>query len=345
MAAQGTGTPDRTTGSTGWKLGAQYLGAAAAWSASFLFIKVAVTGMGPGQLVVGRLTAGAVTLAAIMLVTRRRWPRGLEVWLHLTGIGAVMCVFPFLLFSWAAERLPSSLSSIYNGTTPIMTMLVALAFLPEERLTRAKLSAFLVAAAGVVLVAAPWNAMDSSHGDLLLAGLACLGGTVCYGFGFVLTRRFQRTSPYDALTVTASQIGAGALLSIALSPVIASGPLSITPAVAASTIVLGAIGTGIAYVWYANVINAWGATIASTVTYLTPLGGVLLGTVFLAETVTVREIAGGLVVVLAVLVSQGRLRVPSRNSAPTDRRTTRPDRTAPTRPPVSSAISRAPWGP
>jgi drug/metabolite transporter (DMT)-like permease len=47
----------------------------------------------------------------------------------------------------------------------------------------------------------------------------------------------------------------------------------------------GGIGTGIAYIWYTNVINAWGATVASTVTYLTPIGGVLLGVLLLGETV------------------------------------------------------------
>ena len=86
----------------GFALGAQYLGAAAVWGASFLFIKVAVGGLSPSQVVLGRLFFGALVLAAVMIVTRRRWPRGLRVWGHLTAIGAIMCVVPFLLFSWAA---------------------------------------------------------------------------------------------------------------------------------------------------------------------------------------------------------------------------------------------------
>ncbi|WP_110946331.1 DMT family transporter [Streptomyces avicenniae] len=292
-------------------LGAGYLGAAAAWSASFLFIKVAVGGLLPGQVVVGRLALGAATLAVVMAVTGRTWPRGVRVWAELTAMGAVLCVAPFLLFTWAAQDLPSGLSSIFNAATPVATMLVALILLPEERLTRTKTAAFLTAAAGVVLVAGPWqSAGDLGGGRALTAQLACLAGTVCYGIGFVQTRRFLRRTPYDAVTVTAGQIGAGALLALLLAPFVAVGPLSLTPGITLSMLALGAVSTGVAYIWYARVIDAWGATVASTVTYLTPVGGVVLGVLVLGEELALREVAGGLVVVLAVLVGQGRLRLP-----------------------------------
>lgn len=293
-------------------LGAQYLGAAAVWGASFMFIKVAVGGLSPAQVVLGRLGFGALTLAVIMLVTRRAWPRGVRVWLHLTAIGAVMCVALFLLFSWAAQSLPSALSSIFNATTPIATMLVALAVLPEERLTKLKTAAFIVAAAGVVLVADPWSDIVSGATNQanLLAQLACLGGTACYGLGFAYTRRFMRGYDYDATTVSASQIGAGAVIILLLTPFIGSTPTpTLSVSVVASIVLLGGVGTGFAYIWYTNVINAWGATIASTVTYLTPVGGVLLGVAVLDETIEWNEVLGGGVIILGVLISQGRLRI------------------------------------
>ncbi|MDJ0325341.1 DMT family transporter [Cryobacterium sp. PH31-AA6] len=322
--SMGMNTGSASLNGRGLALGAQYLGAAAVWGASFLFIKVAVEGLSPAQLVLGRLLFGALVLAGIMLATRRRWPRGLRVWSHLTAIGAIMCVAPFLLFSWAAQYLPSGLSSIYNATTPIVTMLVALAILPDERLTRIKTAGLFVAAGGVLLVAAPWTAVADASGDMFFwAQLACLGGTTCYGLGFSYTRRFLRGYPYDAVTVSAAQIGAGAVLILLLTPFIGMTPISITPGIAVSVIVLGGIGTGIAYIWYTNVINAWGATNASTVTYLTPIGGVILGVLVLGETILWNQILGGIIVVVAILVSQGRLRLPrdSRAKKPSRRQT------------------------
>lgn len=305
------------TASTGtgrsWTIGAQFIGAAAVWGSSFLFIKVAVGGLSPAQVVLGRLAGGAIVLALIMVITRRPWPRGLRVWGHLVAIGTLMCVAPFLLFSWAAQYLPSSLSSIYNATTPLTTMLVALAVLPDERLSRIKTLAIFVAGGGIVLVAAPWTiAADTSGSTFILAQVSCLVATTCYGFGFTYTRRFVRDHDYDSTTVAASQIGAAAIVMLMLTPIIGTEPIHLTPAIIASVVVLGGVGTGVAYIWYTNVINAWGATLASTVTYLTPIGGVILGVLVLGENVQWNEILGGSIVILAILISQGRIRPPRR---------------------------------
>ncbi|MFI7581493.1 EamA family transporter [Kocuria kalidii] len=120
-----------------------------------------------------------------------------------------------------------------------------------------------------------------------------MGATTCYGLGFAYTRRFFRAHSCDATTVAASQIGAGALVIAALTPVIGRDPVDLSPAVVVSIILLGAVGTGVADVWYTNVINAWGATLASTVTYLTPITGVILGMLVLQEQIRWNEIVGG----------------------------------------------------
>ena len=60
--------------------------------------------------------------------------------------------------------------------------------------------------------------------------------------------------------------------------------MHLTPRVVASVLTLGVLGTGLAYVWLTNIVVGWGATNASTVTYLTPLVGVVLGVVVLGET-------------------------------------------------------------
>lgn len=274
------------SGKTPLLIGAQYIAAAAVWGASFLFIKIAIEGLSPAQVVLGRLWGGALLLALIMVTTRRRWPSGITTWVHLFALGILLCVAPFLLFSWAAQYLPSSLSSIINATTPIATMVIALAVLPDERLTKFKTLAMFVAAGGIVIVLGPWTLLTDLRDANLLAQLACLGATVCYGLGFNYTRRFFRTSKYDSTTVAAGQIGAGALVIAALTPFIGRESVDLSPSVVISIVLLGAVGTGVAYIWYNNVITAWGATAASTVTYLTPITGVILGVVILGERIS-----------------------------------------------------------
>ena len=106
---------------------AQFVVLAAAWGASFLFIKVGLQGLSPGQVVLGRLVSGALALGVMSMVTRQSLPRAPIAWAHLTVVSVLLCVAPFLLFAWAEQHIDSVLASIYNATTPLMTMLVALA--------------------------------------------------------------------------------------------------------------------------------------------------------------------------------------------------------------------------
>lgn len=94
--------------------------------------------------------------------------------------------------------------------------------------------------------------------------------------------------------------------------------------VVASVLVLGAVGTGLAYVWNTNIVSGWGATNASTVTYLTPLAGVLLGIVVLHESVSWNEPVGAVIVVLGIAISQDRLGLLTHRTSKTSPGTTRP---------------------
>ena len=75
---------------------------------------------------------------------------------------------------------------------------------------------------------------------------------------------------------------------------------------------LGTVGTGLAYVWNAAIVDCWGATAASTVTYLTPVVGVALGVVFLGERATWNQPVGAALIVTALVVAGDRTRRGSR---------------------------------
>jgi drug/metabolite transporter (DMT)-like permease len=284
--------------------GAQFVVLAAAWGASFLFIKAGLQGLSPGQVVLGRLVCGAIALGVMSMVTRQSLPRAPIAWAHLTVVSVLLCVAPFLLFAWAEQHIGSGLASIYNATTPLMTMLVALAALPAERPTRARLAGLLTGFAGVLVVLAPWN---GAGGSSLAAQGGCLLATASYGVAFVYLRRFVSPLGLDAVPAATVQVGLGAVVMLVLAPVLATGPVHLSATVVISVLALGAAGTGLAYVWNNNVVTAWGATSASTVTYLTPVVGVLLGVVILREPLGWNEPAGAAIVVTGIAVSQGRL--------------------------------------
>lgn len=282
----------------------QFLLLALTWGASFLFVAIALEGLSPAQVVLGRLVTGAVALAAICLIGRHRLPPFGRVWAHLFVVSLLLCVIPFLLFAWAQQDISSGLASIYNATTPLMTMLISLIALRTERPTRDRTVGIAVGFLGVLIVLGPWNGLG---GGTALAQLACLGATASYGAAFVYLRRFVSPLGLAAIPVATVQVGLGAVVMLALAPAIAMTPVSLSLPVVLAVLALGALGTGLAYVWNTSIVGAWGATNASTVTYLTPVVGVVLGVIVLAEQISWNEPVGAAVVVLGIAITQGRL--------------------------------------
>jgi len=165
------------------------------------------------------------------------------------------------------------------------------------------------------VVLAPWRGLTS--GDVLNQ-VACLAATLSYGAAFVYLRRFVSPRGLGAIPVATVQVGLGAVIMLLLAPFTAATQIHLSWQVVASISALGVMGTGIAYVWNTNIVANWGATNASTVTYLTPVVGVLLGIVVLGEPLSWNEPLGALIVVAGIAISQGRLRTPFRRATSVD---------------------------
>lgn len=282
----------------------QFVLAGLVWGSSFLFMKVALTGLSAPQVAWSRLVLGALALGLYVLMTRDSLPRSARVWGHMTVLAVTFCVVPFLLFSWAQQYVTSGLASIYNATTPIMTAVMAGVVLRAEKLRGLQIAGIVVGIAGVAVIIAPWQGLDLTQS--VVAQLAILGATACYGFSLAYMRRFASDTGMTASMFSFLNIGIAAVIMSVLAPVIAMQPVRLDGWILASVLALGCLGTGFAYIWNQNTVRAWGPTRASTVTYITPLVGVVLGVVVLGEHLSWNEPVGGLIVLLGILLAQNR---------------------------------------
>lgn len=300
------------------------------WGSSFLFIEVALQGFSPLQIVVGRLVAGALVLATIVRFRGDSFPRGVRVWGHLAFLGVVANALPYFLFAWGQQHVTSGMAGVLNGTTPLFTLGIALAALPEEHFSRVRLTGLLIGFFGVFLVVSPWNQdpLNSSR----LGQLACLGAALCYASSFVYTRRFLTGRGIGPLALSAGQLGCAALIGSLSLPFLAWQETAFTPLTMASVLVLGAGATGVAYPLFFRLIGSVGATTTSLVTYLIPIVAVALGASILREPVSWNLFVGAAVVILGVAVAEGRLggSIPANGvrsrptvDAPTHRRTSK----------------------
>jgi drug/metabolite transporter (DMT)-like permease len=300
----------------GWR--ARFLTLAVIWGLSFLFIKEGVQALAPLQVVAGRMVIGAATLLVFLAARRERLPRGIRTWGHLAVAATLNNLIPFSLFAYAEQRIPSALAGICNASAPLFAALVALAVLPDERLTPRRGLGLLTGFCGVFVVLGAW---DGLAGHDLTGMLLALGGGLCYGVGFPYTRRFLTGTGNSSLSLAAAQLLCGSAVLAVATPVLTSAPPRLPLLPVLSVAALGALGTGVAYILNYGIIARAGATVAATVAYLMPVVSVVAGIAVLGERLTWNQPAGAAVIVAGAALAQARRGVSP--SARTARRWTR----------------------
>lgn len=282
------------------------------WGGSFLFMKVALDGVSFGQVLWSREVLGALTLGAIVLIGRHKLPREPRVWAHFVVIALLNSVIPHGLFAWSQLHISSGLAGIYNSTTPIATALLAVALFRVERLTANQFFGVALGIVGVVVIIAPWQVADL--GGSFWGQVACIVASISYGFAIGYMRKFISHRPIPGVTVAFMNIAMAGAIMLLLTPIVAVGPVDLSWPVIASLLLLGTLGTGIAYYWNINVLRAWGPTAVSTVTYVIPVIAVGLGVIVLGETLHWYEPVGAVIILIGILFTQQKLRFGSRST-------------------------------
>ncbi len=223
-------------------------------------------------------------------------PHGRKLWLHLTVAALLGNAIPYTLFGVAEQTVDSNLAGAINATTPLWTLLFAVALRQNKRLGRLQSLGVVLGFTGALLILAPWRS-DSAP---LPGVLACLAASASYGLSYVYMGRYLAGRNVPPLVLSAGQlIAASGLLALALP---FGGDLAVgwKPDAVAALLILGVIGTGLAYVLNYRIITDDGPVLASTVTYLLPVVAVLAGLVVLGEPVTALLLLGVGVVLLGV---------------------------------------------
>jgi drug/metabolite transporter (DMT)-like permease len=278
----------------------------AIWGMSFALIKVGNEGFTPVQVSFLRMLFGVLAVAPVALASRARFPGDARTWLHLGVAAALLNSVPFTLFAFGEQHVSSILAGLWNGTTPLFVLLVVLVTLPEERPTRERATGLALGFAGVVVVLGAWRGVP--HGELV-GSAACLTAAILYAFGFPYLRRHLTASGLTIPALALGQLAMGALQLALIVPFAGGMPGAFPAGSLAAVAVLGAAGTGAAYLLNYSIVRDAGATTASTVTYLVPVFATVAGVLLLGEPLRWNEPAGGLLVLLGVAAGQGRLRL------------------------------------
>ena len=273
------------------------------WGSSFLWIKLALRGLSPVEVTLARLVLGAGVLFVVVAVRRQALPRGPAVWMHIVIAALFANAAPYLLFALGEQHVASSTAGMLNATTPLWTVVVALAVRHQKSVSLRQGTGLILGFGGALLIFAPWQSVS---GFASAGAIACLAASASYGISYVYMDRYLARRGINAVALSACQLLAAAgLLAIALGVTGAPAP-RLDATVVVSIAILGLLGTGIAYVLNYQIITSEGATIASTVTYLLPIVAIVLGVLVLGEQVTVPIIAGIALILVGVALTRQR---------------------------------------
>lgn len=272
----------------------------AIWSSSFMWIKIAVQEIGPITLVAFRALFGLLFGFAVIFIRRVQWPHDRRTWLPLLLLGLTNIAIPFFLISWGEQSIDSAVASVLDATVPLFTILIAHYLLHDDKITLPKVMGLLIGFAGVVVL----MSRDLFHASTnsLLGQAAVILASAFYAVSSVYARKTTEDTP-GIIRSAVPLISASATMWLATflfeSPVQMPG-LGITWV---ALLWLGVFGSGLAFVMAYYLIHEIGPTRTTMVTYLFPLGGVILGVTFLNEELTWQLIAGGILIVLSLIVA------------------------------------------
>lgn len=323
---QATAANDGAFTPSDWGL---FLSIAIVWGSSFLLIDIGLDAFPPGVITLLRVGAGALALTALQRRPRtlgdrhQTFPTGDEGTLgdrhqtfrtagdagevrpvriaaadrsRIVVLSVLWVAIPFTFFPLAQDRINSSVTGLLNGATPLFA--AAVAALLFRQWPRGPLAAGLaIGFIGITLISLPSIGDGSSEA---LGVALVLAATVCYGFALNLAGPLQQR--YGSVPLMARVL---ALATIWTAPFglwqVPDIEWQLGPFVA--VLVLGAVGTGIAFAIMGSLVGRVGSTRASFITYLIPVVSLTLGVTFRGDEVTTPALIGIVLVIAGALLA------------------------------------------
>lgn len=273
------------------------------WGGSFLFARVAVQEIPPMTLVLARVALASLALNLFIWATHRT-SNGSLPWASFVVMGILNNIIPFGLIFYGQQEIGAGLAAIINAMTPIWTVIIAHFATGDERFSSRKMVAVLLGFAGVIVLigAEALGGLSTS----VVAQLAVLGATISYGCAGVFGKRFAKTAP---LQTARGQLTMSTLMMIPIAGLVDQPWTLPMPSLTAiwSVIALALLCTALAYLMFFRILARAGAVNISLVTLLVPVSAILLGIVFLGETLATRHMIGMVLIMISLVIMDGRL--------------------------------------
>lgn len=268
------------------------------WGSTWLFIKVGLADLPPITFAGIRFLIASPILVALALISRARWPRNRKDWTLIAVSGALQFAFNYGLVFWGEQYISSGLAAVLQSTFPAFGLVIAHLYLPQERMTGAKVLGVLLGVLGVAVI---FSDQLSIAGKLALLGSIALVLSALFGsYSNVLVKAYG--THIDPRILAAGQMIFGFVPLLLVGIAKEGNPIRFhwtTMAIISLTYLI-LVGSVIAFALYYWLVRHMDVTNTMLIALVTPVVAVILGMVALHETLNWRLLAGAACIVSGI---------------------------------------------
>jgi drug/metabolite transporter (DMT)-like permease len=288
---------------------------------TFVAIKIALNDLGPLAMALARFLIALVIFAPFL----RRGRQGMPAW-QMAAMGFLGVTLFFSLQNWGLVYTTAANASIILSAIPALTAIIGWLALGEA-LNARRGAGILLSMAGVAVVVGG-AAGDPLHDANVIGGLArnqtllgdlmILGAALCWALYTVLGRHVVARLAPAVVTAHTAAWGVLFLAPFALAETMTRGGLSRgvawpSPASWAALLFLAFVASGLAFYLYLFALTRLEAGEAAVYVNLSPVVTLIAADVVLAESITVLQLLGAVLVLAGVYLTEraGRAKLPA----------------------------------
>jgi drug/metabolite transporter (DMT)-like permease len=272
------------------------------FGSSFLLITIVMQEINPLTMAAGRSLVAALACWAALLLLRKPLPTDRGTMIKLCLLGLFNYAVPFVLLPLSQRYISTGIVAIINLLLPIATLAVSHVWPGGQRATMARGLGATIGLMGAIVLALP--ALSDSQGGQLVGILLSLAGVMIWAVSFNITRSFAGVDPQVIMTFAMTGAAMG---SIPAALLVEGVPSVASVSTWWAWLALGLFPTALNFQIMYWMLPRVGPTNFTINTYISPIVALMLGWVVLGETLLPIQALGMVIVVLGLLVMDGRL--------------------------------------
>jgi len=268
------------------------------WGSTWIFIKIGLEDLPPIGFASARFVVSVVILLFVIRIQKIPLSRTAKEWRLIALTGVLQFSINYSLVFWSEQYITSGLAALLQSMITVFGLVLAWIFLPSERITAQKIIAVIIGVSGVGVI---FN--DQLRVDNWMAFLGCaaiVAGAYAAAQASILVK--AKAGAIHPAALVFSQMICGLPAIIIYSLINDGNPLTFkwTAKAVLCVLFLSIFGTIAAFWLYYWLLSKIESTKAMMISLVTPLLAVIIGAVFIGETLPPQTLLGGLLIVGSV---------------------------------------------